>query len=157
MPSVYRALRSIPIPANQLLERKVNRHVWKAKLNYVLKRKLGTGEMAQWSWALAALSEDWDLVLSTHIRQLTTSCNFSSGASGALSHVAPGGNPLSWDENYPLSCVPTLYIPATHQQHHSHPDYWFLPCLCITAIILLSNGPRGRVMMPKRSCARYRT
>lgn len=81
---MYRALRSTPIPANKLLKRKVNDLVWKAKLNYVLKRKLGTGEMAQWSWALAALPQDWDLVLSTHSRQLTTSCNFSSGASGAL-------------------------------------------------------------------------
>lgn len=35
------------------------------------------GEMSQCLRAFTILAEDWSLILSTHIRQLPTACNFS--------------------------------------------------------------------------------
>lgn len=47
-----------PHPSQPATKKKSEPPRWKAKLSYVLKRELGAGEMAQWSWALAALPED---------------------------------------------------------------------------------------------------
>lgn len=50
----------------------------------ILKAQDGVGEMAHWIRACVALSNDLNLVTSTHVGQLTNTYNFSSKGSDAL-------------------------------------------------------------------------
>lgn len=45
----------------------------------------GAMETAQWLRMIIPFPEDWTLIPSTHMGQLSTICNFSSGGSSALS------------------------------------------------------------------------
>lgn len=48
---------------------------------------LGAGEMTQWLQTQTALIEGWSSVPSTHVRHLTTACDFRTRASIPLTSV----------------------------------------------------------------------